>query len=93
MQDANGHSIAVDGKAFGDSIHGSLQCTNCHANIKEYPHPEQVVKVDCKNCHADEAQGLAGSVHADSRSIRAPVATGMRTQFFRSQIRARRFTR
>ena len=67
MQDANGHSIAVDGKVFGDSIHGSLKCNDCHANIKEYPHPEQVVKVECKTCHADEAAGLAGSVHADSK--------------------------
>ena len=39
MQDANGHSIAVDGKTFGDSIHGSLKCNDCHINIKEYPHP------------------------------------------------------
>ena len=67
MQDANGHSIAVDGKVFGDSIHGSLKCNDCHVNIKEYPHPEQVVKVECKTCHADEAAGLAGSVHADSK--------------------------
>ncbi len=64
MTDANGHSIAVDGKMFGESIHGSLKCNDCHANIKEYPHPEQVAKVECKNCHADQATALAGSVHA-----------------------------
>lgn len=67
MQDANGHSIAVDGKTFADSIHGSLKCNDCHINIKEYPHPEQVTKVDCKTCHADEASALSGSVHADSK--------------------------
>jgi predicted CXXCH cytochrome family protein len=67
LQDAAGHSVAVDGKTFADSIHGSLKCNNCHTNIKEYPHPEQVAKVECKSCHADEAQGLAGSVHADSK--------------------------
>ncbi len=67
MQDANGHSIAVDGKTFADSIHGSMKCNDCHTAIKEYPHPEQVTKVDCKGCHADEATGLAGSVHADSK--------------------------
>ncbi len=60
MQDANGHSIAVDGKTFGDSIHGSLKCNDCHADIKEYPHPEQVAKVECKTCHADEASGAGG---------------------------------
>jgi predicted CXXCH cytochrome family protein len=67
MTDTNGHSIAVDGKVFGESIHGSLKCNDCHANIKEYPHPEQVAKVECKNCHADQASALAGSVHGDSK--------------------------
>jgi predicted CXXCH cytochrome family protein len=66
MQDAAGHSVAVDGKTFGDSIHGSLKCNDCHTTIKEYPHPDQVAKVECKSCHADEASNLAGSVHADS---------------------------
>ena len=55
MQDANGHSIAVDGKTFSASIHGSLQCNDCHADIKEYPHPDHVEPVECKTCHADQA--------------------------------------
>ena len=46
MTDSAGHSIAVDGKKFGDSIHGSLQCTNCHADINGYPHPDKVAPVD-----------------------------------------------
>lgn len=67
LQDAAGHSVTVDGKKFADSIHGSLKCGDCHINIKEYPHPEQVAKVECKSCHADEATGLSSSVHADSK--------------------------
>lgn len=67
MTDSAGHSIAVDGKAFGDSIHGSLKCNDCHADIKEYPHPDKLAKVECKKCHADESSALAGSVHADSK--------------------------
>ncbi|MGA3102187.1 MAG: hypothetical protein ABSD61_10025, partial [Terracidiphilus sp.] len=39
MTDSAGHSIAVDGQKFSSSIHGSLQCTSCHADIKAYPHP------------------------------------------------------
>ena len=65
MQDASGHSISVDAHNFGASIHGSLKCNDCHAGIKEYPHPDKVAPVECKTCHADEATGLAGSVHAD----------------------------
>jgi predicted CXXCH cytochrome family protein len=67
MTDSNGHSIAVDGKVFGESIHGTFKCNDCHTNIKEYPHPEQVAKVECKKCHADQSSSLAGSVHADSK--------------------------
>jgi hypothetical protein len=67
MQDSSGHSIAVDGDKFGASIHGSLQCNNCHADIKEYPHPDHIAKVDCKTCHADEASKLTGSVHSSAK--------------------------
>jgi predicted CXXCH cytochrome family protein len=67
MQDSSGHSIAVDGDKFSSSIHGSLQCNNCHADIKQYPHPDHIAKVDCKSCHADEAAKLTGSVHSSSK--------------------------
>jgi predicted CXXCH cytochrome family protein len=67
MQDAAGHSIAVDGSTFSASTHGSLKCNNCHADIKEYPHPEHIARVECKSCHADEASSLAGSVHSSSK--------------------------
>jgi predicted CXXCH cytochrome family protein len=64
MQDASGHSIGVDAHNFGASIHGSLQCSDCHATIKGYPHPDKVTPVECKTCHTEEAAGLVGSVHA-----------------------------
>lgn len=66
LQNASGHSVAVDADKFGASIHGSLQCGACHADIKEYPHPEHVAQVKCDSCHADEAKGLSGSVHSNS---------------------------
>src|ERR1700689_653176 len=65
MQDGAGHSISVDAQKFHLSIHGSLECGNCHADIKEYPHPDKVKHVDCSTCHAEQAAGLVGSVHAD----------------------------
>jgi predicted CXXCH cytochrome family protein len=67
MQDAAGNSISVDGDKFSASIHGSLQCNNCHTDIKEYPHPDHIAKVECKSCHAEEASKLAGSVHSSSK--------------------------
>ena len=64
LQDASGHSVAVDAAKFHLSIHGSLQCGDCHTAIKDYPHPDKVTPVQCETCHTDEAAGLVGSVHA-----------------------------
>jgi predicted CXXCH cytochrome family protein len=65
LQDASGKSIAVDGHSFSESIHGSLKCGDCHATITDYPHPDKIAPVQCENCHADQAAGLVGSVHAN----------------------------
>jgi predicted CXXCH cytochrome family protein len=64
MQDASGHSIGVNADKFHASVHGILGCSDCHKDIKGYPHPDKPAPVDCTSCHADEAKGLSGSVHA-----------------------------
>ena len=66
LQDAAGHNISVDGDTFGQSIHGSLNCSDCHADIKEYPHPDKIAKVKCATCHAGQEKELSGSVHSNS---------------------------
>ncbi len=93
MTDAAGHSIAVDGQKFSASIHGSLQCSNCHADIKDYPHPDKIAPVDCKTCHADQAAALKAACMPTARSIPAPVATATRTRSFPRPTRARRSIR
>jgi len=67
LQDAQGHSLGVDGQKFNASVHGALGCNACHSDIKSYPHPAKVAPVDCKTCHADQANDLKSSVHADSK--------------------------
>jgi len=66
LQDAAGHSVSVDGEVFGKSIHGSLKCGDCHADIKDYPHPDKPAKVKCDSCHTGQAEELAGSVHSNT---------------------------
>ncbi|MGC9198800.1 MAG: cytochrome c3 family protein [Acidobacteriaceae bacterium] len=63
MTDAAGHNVGVDATKFHAGIHGSLHCTDCHSDIKGYPHPAQPSKVDCGTCHTAEAADLVGSVH------------------------------
>lgn len=52
------------GAPFHASIHADLGCTGCHRDIKGFPHPDQVAKVNCGACHSDAVAALASSVHA-----------------------------
>ena len=57
-------SLYVDGKKFASSVHGSLACTNCHADLEgvDLPHPTPK-KVQCGTCHATEQEEHAKSLH------------------------------
>ena len=57
------------GTAFQASIHGVLNCTNCHTDIKGFPHPDKVAQVKCATCHADAATAVESSVHAHAGEI------------------------
>ena len=58
-------SLYVDGKKFASSIHGSLSCTSCHADLegKDLPHDTPLAKVTCGTCHSTEAEQHAKSLH------------------------------
>src|SRR5690242_2138156 len=57
-------SVHVDPKVFGASIHGVLGCTDCHADIKDYPHEPAPAVVDCGGCHSDKVDEWKNSRHA-----------------------------
>ncbi len=64
MTGANGKSITVDPVKHAASIHGGLLgCTDCHATIKDYPHPTKIQVVKCESCHADETAAVPKSAH------------------------------
>jgi hypothetical protein len=64
LTDQTGHSVYVNGAKQQASVHGSLNCTDCHTSIKGYPHPEHPTAVNCSTCHSDEASAITESVHA-----------------------------
>jgi cytochrome b subunit of formate dehydrogenase len=66
----------VDAKKFGASIHGSLECTNCHADVKAIPHETTPKAVDCASCHADAVAAWDSSLHANA--VKAGNARGAR---------------
>jgi hypothetical protein len=45
MKSDGGRSLAIDPAKHAASVHGNLGCTDCHAAIKECPHPTKVPKV------------------------------------------------
>jgi hypothetical protein len=66
---ADGRPVVVKGPVFESSIHGSLSCVDCHADLAkltELPHPEKLAKVDCATCHTDAVEKFTQSVHAQA---------------------------
>ena len=67
--------VTVDRKAWEASVHGSMgvACTDCHTEVKEYPHPEVTDKTSrdltlrfytsCQQCHEDQFKKTLDSVH------------------------------
>jgi len=64
-------------KTFGGSVHGPLQCTDCHADITAAgPHDPAPKAVDCATCHGDETEGWNHSLHA--AALKSGTAHGAR---------------
>jgi cytochrome b subunit of formate dehydrogenase/nitrate/TMAO reductase-like tetraheme cytochrome c subunit len=63
LESEGGRSLFVDGSRLGAAVHGGLSCADCHAGIKELPHPEKLPKVDCAACHSDAVKAFETSVH------------------------------
>jgi uncharacterized protein with PIN domain len=57
-------SLYVGEKPFGASVHGSLSCVSCHADLegKELPH-EAPQPANCGSCHTSEQEQHARSLH------------------------------
>ncbi|EGV50820.1 cytochrome b/b6 domain-containing protein [Candidatus Endoriftia persephone] len=44
--------LHVDPDALGESVHGHLACTDCHADVEKLPHRKDGLQtVDCVSCH------------------------------------------
>lgn len=64
LKSESGKSVFVDEAKHKAGVHSVLGCTDCHTDIKEFPHPGKIAKVSCATCHADEAAALPSSVHS-----------------------------
>jgi len=64
----------VDAKKFAGSVHSSLECTNCHADVTGIPHEAPPKKVDCSSCHPDAMEAWNNSIHA--KAVKNGTARG-----------------
>ncbi len=64
MKSDSGRSLHIDAPKFKASMHAALGCTDCHAGVKEYPHPKKMQLPKCSTCHEDPTRQMPRSVHA-----------------------------
>ncbi|HXH27861.1 MAG TPA: cytochrome c3 family protein [Candidatus Polarisedimenticolia bacterium] len=53
--------------AFEASVHGGMECTDCHAGAEGVPHEEAPAIPKCADCHDDVAAQYAASIHGRAR--------------------------
>jgi cytochrome b subunit of formate dehydrogenase len=74
----NGQAISlfVDETQFKESIHGTLNCTECHVGLNpdEIPHAKTIPPIACGNCHDDETARYARSAHGRALAAGAQAA-------------------
>jgi hypothetical protein len=66
-----GHAAPYDTASLRASPHAGLECAACHtdlADVKDFPHPTKLAKVECGNCHASEHAEFAQSIHGVAAS-------------------------
>ncbi len=63
LKSDRGRSVFVDPARHKASVHADLPCIACHTDIKEFPHPARIKRVECATCHVEEANSVPSSVH------------------------------
>src|SRR3954453_14939337 len=58
----------INAAKFSASIHGSMQCTDCHADVTAAPHENKPDKVNWGNCQNEVGGAGPGSLHATTPS-------------------------
>jgi len=53
----------VDYLLFEETVHGDLDCTDCHEDIFDIPHEGEIEVVVCANCHDEEGELYDEGVH------------------------------
>jgi predicted CXXCH cytochrome family protein len=81
MKADDGRAIGVPSEWFKESVHGDVECVDCHSapgNFEDTPHWQAYASVDCADCHEDETHSFGDNFHATARArgnLRAPTCS------------------
>jgi hypothetical protein len=69
-------SLYVGEKSFSSSVHGDLECIDCHSNInaEDIPHRKEYTKVNCGGCHNDVQELYVECLHGQAEAKGDPLA-------------------
>jgi cytochrome b subunit of formate dehydrogenase len=51
--------LDVNAHALKSSVHGKYSCLDCHTDIQQLPHSNDLKTVDCASCHLKQGEGSA----------------------------------
>jgi cytochrome b subunit of formate dehydrogenase len=63
IDDGTNLSLYVDSVMYTNSIHGVLECIDCHSSIEDLDHNENLPRVNCMACHEDILKRCNKGVH------------------------------
>ena len=61
--------IGVRPELFAKSVHGKLNCVDCHTAITDPDHPSKLPPAQCSSCHAEAVKQYATSIHGMSHQM------------------------
>ena len=68
----NGHSVPLKlfpTNSFPKSVHGSLDCIDCHDGVKELVHSPKLPPPNCAGCHEQAQKDYSTSIHGMSNKM------------------------
>ncbi|MBE0570058.1 MAG: hypothetical protein IH618_00815 [Ignavibacteriaceae bacterium] len=69
-------SLHLNQKVFSGSVHGTLECIDCHVkyDADDVPHTKEYSKVNCGECHSDVQKLYVECLHGKAKAKGDPLA-------------------
>jgi formate dehydrogenase gamma subunit len=64
INDSTEISLFIELEKYQKSIHGDMECVDCHSTIEDVDHEEELANVNCSDCHEDSEEEYNQSIHA-----------------------------